>query len=95
MNKERFHNALALALGYGRILNDKRYKIIVDDNADDPKVVIEDVNGNILLSFNASETEVIKRNASFMNKYTTIPFGINDIIDAVNQAYIQATKSQF
>ncbi len=31
MNKERFHNHLALNLGYERIVNDKRITIEVDD----------------------------------------------------------------
>ena len=32
MNKERFHNALALSLGYERIVKDKRITIQVDDS---------------------------------------------------------------
>ena len=31
MNKERFHNQLALNLGYQRIVNDKRINISIDD----------------------------------------------------------------
>lgn len=30
-NKSRFHNALALSLGYQRIVNDKRINIAIDD----------------------------------------------------------------
>ena len=40
MNKERFHNALALSLGYERIINDKRTTIQVDDS-DDPWVTFK------------------------------------------------------
>ena len=39
MNKERFHNALALSLGYERIVKDKRITIQVDDS-DDPWVTL-------------------------------------------------------
>jgi len=40
MNKERFHNQLALNLGYQRIVNDKRININIDDKqyADDVMV---------------------------------------------------------
>lgn len=40
MNKERFHNALALSLGYERIVKDKRITIQVDDS-DDPWVTLK------------------------------------------------------
>jgi hypothetical protein len=40
MNKERFHNALALSLGYERIVKDKRIAIQVDE-ADDPWVTLK------------------------------------------------------
>ena len=39
-DKERFHNALALSLGYERIVNDKRITIQVDDS-DDPWVTLK------------------------------------------------------
>ena len=39
-DKDRFHNQLALNLGYQRIVNDKRITIEVDD-ADDPWVTLK------------------------------------------------------
>lgn len=39
-DKERFHNALALSLGYERIVKDKRITIDVDD-FDDPCVKLK------------------------------------------------------
>ena len=39
-DKERFHNALALSLGYERIVKDKRITIQVDDT-DDPWVTLK------------------------------------------------------
>lgn len=38
--KERFHNALALSLGYERIVKDRRITIEVDDS-DDPWVTLK------------------------------------------------------
>ena len=38
-DKERFHNALALSLGYERIVNDKRITIEVEES-DDPWVTL-------------------------------------------------------
>ena len=39
-DKERFHNALALTLGYERIVKDKRITIDFDDS-DDPWVTLK------------------------------------------------------
>ena len=87
MNKDRFHNALAMALGYEQIVNDKRYNIIVDDKADEPKVVIEDADGCILLSFKASQAEKIKQHGQRLGTEVTPDIDIDVIVDAVNQAY--------
>lgn len=40
MNIERFHNQLALHLGYDRIVNNKRITIIVEES-DDPWVTLK------------------------------------------------------
>lgn len=40
MNIERFHNELAMRLGYERIVKDKRILISVDES-DDPCVTLE------------------------------------------------------
>ena len=39
-DKERFHNALALSLGYERIVKDKRITIVVEES-DDPWVTLK------------------------------------------------------
>lgn len=40
MNKERFHNAFALNIGYERLVNDKRIAIKIDDTILDPVVTL-------------------------------------------------------
>lgn len=91
MNKERFHNALALALGYEQILMDKRYNIIVNENANEPKVVIKNADGCVLLTFNASEAGNIKQNGLDMGNKNNNK-DIKTIVDAVYQAYKESIK---
>lgn len=95
MNKERFHNALALILGYEQIVNNKRYNIIVDDNPDEPKVVIKDANGSVILKFNVSEVEVIKQKGVHLRNDFGTDKDISLILDAVHQAYLKATTNLF
>lgn len=94
MNKERFHNALALTLGYERILNDKRYKIIVDEKADDPKIIIKDADGTILLSIRVSEVKGIKQECLVINN-DSVNNDLNKFVDAIHQAFIKATTQLF
>lgn len=86
---------MALILGYEQILNDKRYIIIVDENADEPKVIIEDANGYTILKFKVSEIERIKQNDIHLSNVLVINKDIDLIIDAVYQAYMLATKKRF
>ena len=89
-DKERFHNALALSLGYERIVKDKRITIEVEES-NDPWVT---------LRFRGSP-EVVRFKAS--GKVDAVETGIESemqnevkaIFDAVHQAYIQATTNQF
>ena len=53
MNKERFHNTLALPLGYERIVKDKRITIQVDDS-DDPWVTLKFQGRPEVIRFKAS-----------------------------------------
>jgi hypothetical protein len=90
MNKERFHNALALSLGYERIVKDKRITISVDDS-DDPWVTLKFQGHPEVIRIKASgegdavETEVAPE----------IRSEIKEIADEVHQAYIQATTNPF
>lgn len=89
-NKERFHNALALSLGYERIIKDKRITIQVDE-ADAPWVILKIQGHPDVVRFKASgvakEVE--------LNSIPAMQEEIKNIIDTVHQAYIQATTNQF
>ena len=87
MNKERFHNALALSLGYERIVKDKRITIQVDDS-DDPWVTLKFQGCPEVVRFKASCDEDV---ALAENK-PALQDEINTIIGSVHQAYIEACK---
>jgi len=90
MNKERFHNALALSLGYERIVKDKRITIQVDDS-DDPWVTlkIQDYPETIRIKASDATTDMkLKEIPAFQEE-------IKYIVDAVHQAYVQATTNPF
>ena len=90
-DKERFHNALALSLGYERIVKDKRISIDVDDS-DDPWVTLKFQGSSEVVRFKASgegdaalpatEKLVLKNEIIF-------------IIDAVHQAYVDSSRESF
>ena len=90
MNKERFHNALALSLGYERIVKDKRITIDVDD-ADDPWVTLKIQGYPDVVRFKASGDA----NGVELNSIPAMQEDMMQIVDAVHQAYTQATKSPF
>lgn len=56
MNREKFHNELAMRLGYERIVNDKRIMISVDES-DDPLVTLK-VMGHGAIRFKTSGNTV-------------------------------------
>ena len=89
-DKERFHNALALSLGYERIVKDKRITIQVDDS-DDPWVTLKFHGHPEVVRFKASgeaDSDLVENNPALQDE-------INIIADAVHQAYIQATTNPF
>ena len=94
MNSDKFHNQLALHLGYDRIVKDKRFNIKIEDE-DVPRVTIEFVDSSAKVEFVASDemSEVMDK----MNNYEQIKAigmddEINTIINAVHTAYIESTK---
>jgi hypothetical protein len=94
MNKERFHNQLALNLGYQRIVKDKRINISIDDikYADDAMVSISIDGFSKPICYNASEGH----NQNDMDSLDEKSYeDIKMIADAVHQAYIQATTYPF
>ena len=89
-DKERFHNALALSLGYERIVKDKRITIEVDDS-EDPWVTLKFQGCPEVVRFKTSgETD-----AAFVKKMPAMQGEIDYIVDAVHQAFIQATTNLF
>jgi hypothetical protein len=90
MNKERFHNALALSLGYERIVKDKRITIQVDDS-DDPWVTLKFQGRPEVIRINAS----CEADSALSEQIPAMQDEIDNIVDAVHQAYIQATTNPF
>ncbi len=85
MNIERFHNELAMRLGYERIVNDKQILISVEES-DDPVVTLK-VQGREDIRFKASdETEC----DMYGNQKK-----IMEIVDAVHQSYTDAKNIRF
>ena len=85
MNIERFHNELAMQLGYERIVNDKRILISVEES-DDPVVTLK-VQGGETIRFHASDDaeNLVQKNQK----------EIKEIFDAIHQAYISTTQFKF
>lgn len=90
MNKERFHNALALSLGYERIVKDKRITIQVDD-AEDPWVTLKIQGYPDVVRFKASDDT----NGVESNKIPALQEEIRNIIDVVHKAYMLASTNPF
>ena len=90
MNKERFHNALALSLGYERIVKDKRITITVDDS-DDPWVTLT-FQGRpevIRIKTSGDADAALAAELPAMQKEITL------IADAVRQAFDEASNCRF
>ena len=85
-DKERFHNALALSLGYERIIKDKRITIDVDDS-DDPWVKLKFQGIPEVIQFKASEI-----NDTFVSQAKP---EVRIVMEAVHQAFLEACNSRF
>lgn len=96
MNKERFHNALALNLGYDRIVNDRQLSIKIDETVTDPVVTLASEASQHSVSFNASEdADAVWMNIQKNQSAYLLEPETKKIIDAVHQAYIDANTSTF
>ena len=93
-DKDRFHNQLALNLGYQRIVNDKHINISIDDKLypDDVLISIKIEGFSKPIYYKASEG-LSQNDMNCLNDgcYEDIKM----IVDAVHQAYIQATSTPF
>ena len=83
-DKERFHNALALSLGYERIVNDNRIDLVVEED-DEPWVVVKIQGCPDDIRIKASDTTMNIKTPAMQDE-------INIIADAVHDAYIEASK---
>ena len=85
MNIERFHNELAMRLGYERIVKDKRIHISVKES-DEPWMTLR-VDGDEDIRFKVSES----------SKEINCPKApdIKEIVDAAHQAYMATVDSKF
>lgn len=94
MNKERFHNQLALNLGYQRIVKDKRINISIDDKQfpDDVMISISIDGFSKPICYKASEG-LSQNDIDYMgeNGYDDLKM----IVESVHQAYIQSTTNPF
>jgi len=82
MNIERFHNELAMRLGYDRIVKDKKIMISVEES-DDPIVTIKVLGCEDIRIKASDETgSVLTDNLK----------EIKVIADATHQAFIEANK---
>ena len=82
MNIERFHNELAMRLGYERIVNDKRILISVEES-DDPVVTLKVQGGEDIRLKASGNTECIVPES---------PKEISMIADAIHLAYLEANR---
>lgn len=85
MNIERFHNELAMRLGYERIVKDKRIQISVEES-EDPWVTLK-VDGGEDIRFRATDNPVEM-------DIQTAP-EIKEFIDAVHKAFHATINSKF
>ena len=84
MDRDRFHNQLALSIGY-KLINDKRFTLEVEDS-DDPWVTLK-VLGLDDIRFKASDvTECVGLEGQ--NE-------IKEIVDAVHQAFLKTIIRRF
>lgn len=86
-DKERFHNALVLPLGYERIVKDKRIIIDVDDY-DDPWVTLTFHGCHEVVRFKASNEVDAVKTCVAPDTHNEIDF----IFDAVHYANVEANK---
>lgn len=85
MNIERFHNELAMRLGYERIVKDKRILISVEDS-DDPWVTLK-VDIRFKASDSADNLEMVS--------VPEMQDEIRTIIDSAHQAYLKSVNDTF
>ena len=84
-DKERFHNQLALNLGYERIVNNKRYNIKIEYDKQDIPVVTILWHDNQSYIIHAIDNE-------FDLDMSNLSPEIKEIVDAIHRAYLESMK---
>ena len=84
-DKERFHNQLALNLGYERIVNNKLYNIKIEYDKQDIPVV------TVLWHDNQNYVIHVTDNG-LLQDMEELPPKIKEIADAIHRAYLESTK---
>ena len=93
MNKDVFHNQLALLLGYECIVKDKSIDIRIDDkdNPDNPEVTVRLDGQDETICFKTSQTLI----PGYFDELYVLNDRYREIVDAVYQAYIKAISNPF
>lgn len=89
-NQERFHNELAMRLGYELIVKDKRITISVEES-DDPLLILKAPELKDI-RFKASEQHIEGLELDSWHDYQ---IALKPIFEAARQAYIAASKTLF
>lgn len=87
MNIERFHNELAMRLGYERIVKDKKMQIFVEES-DDPVVTLK-VEGGDGICFRVTDNPVD------MDVDVHMTPEIKEIVNTIHQVYIDTVNMKF
>ncbi len=88
-DKERFHNEIAMRLGYERIVKDKKIAIEIEESVT-PRVILR-VQGYDDISFCASEVKDLKINLKSIDLQDEVKY----IVDTIHQAYQETIKRKF
>lgn len=101
-NKEKFHNHLALTLGYERIIKNKGIVLKIDyTSSNTPKVIIEFSCDNLTIVYNASDDpkKVLKEQISPEQwekiEVLKMKHEVTYIVDAIYQSYFESMNDRF
>lgn len=103
MDRDRFHNLLALNLGRNRTVEEKRFTVRIEEgvNEESPRFVIEQPDYRQIACFYASDmpdkvwSECITKEGRFTIEALGIEQDIKDFIKAVYVAYEKANEKNF
>lgn len=87
MNIERFHNEIAMRLGYERFIKDKKISIHVEETHE-PWVTLKVQGCHDEIRFKASDAACLDE----LKSISTMQDEVKSIIEAVRQAYVAANK---